>query len=184
MARTQRVRVYLAGPAGVGKTTVAQALAARYGCQRIGLGDLVREECAHRGLDPTRANLQPVGDAIRTEHDDDAALARLALDRALPGARGVVVDGVRLVAEAEALREAGWIGVGVWAEPEARERRLLARDGAADVPRHRTEGEADRVRVDIRFETAEEPVRFRDGLEWLVSRVAALAATRAARALC
>ena len=183
MARTQRVRVYLAGPAGVGKTTVAQALAARYGCQRIGLGDLVREECARRGLDLTRANLQAVGDAIRAEHDDDAALARLALDRALPGARGVVVDGVRLVAEADALREAGWIGVGVWAEREACERRLLARDGAAHVPGHRTEREADHVRVDVWFETDDNPTHTWDGREWLVSWVTARAAARAARAL-
>ena len=37
------VRLYLAGPAGVGKTKVAEGLASRYGFQRISLGDLVRE---------------------------------------------------------------------------------------------------------------------------------------------
>ena len=173
MAGTQRMRLYLAGPAGAGKTRVAQGLASRYGFQRIGLGDLVREECLRLGLPLTRFYLQETGDRVRIAADDDAALVALALARVLPGARGVVVDGVRLVAEAEALREAGFFGVGLQAPDEVRRARLQARDGPDEVPRHRTEREAGRVPVDLRFvNVSEDPVVFAHGLGWLLHRCA------------
>lgn len=172
MVRARRLRVYLAGPAGVGKTKVAERLASRYGFQRISLGDLVREECIRLGLPLTRANLQAVGDLLRRDRDDDAALAAMALERVLPDARGVVVDGVRLVAEAEALHRSGFVGVGIHARDDVRLGRLRARDGSADVPEHRTEREAERVPVDLRFANlSEDPVVFGHGLEYLLSRL-------------
>ena len=123
------------------------------------------------GLPLTRGNLQAVGDLLRRDRDDDAALAAMALERALPDARGVVVDGVRLVAEAEALRASGFLGVGVHARDDVREARLLTRDGSADVPEHRTEREAERVPVDLRFVNgSEDPAVFAHGLEWLLYR--------------
>ena len=172
MVRARRLRVYLAGPAGVGKTKVAEGLASRHGFQRISLGDLVREECMRLGLPLTRAYLQAVGDLLRRDRDDDAGLVAMALARVLPAARGVVVDGVRLVAEAEALRRSGFVGVGVHARDDVRLGRLRARDGSADVPEHRTEREAGRVPVDLRFvNLSEDPVVFAHGLEWLLCRL-------------
>ncbi len=166
------VRLYLAGPAGVGKTKVAEGLAARHGFQRISLGDLVREECMRLELPLTRGNLQAVGDLLRRDRDDDAALAAMTLARVLPAARGVVVDGVRLVAEAEALRCSGFVGVAVHAREDVRLGRLRARDRSADVPEHRTELEAKRVPVDLRFVNgSDDPAVFAHGLEWLLYRV-------------
>ena len=174
------MRLYLAGPAGAGKTMVAEGLASRYGFQRTSLGDLVREECLRLGLPLTRSHLQATGDRLRHAADDDAALVALALARVLPGARGVVVDGVRLVAEAEALRGAGFFGVGLQAPDEVRRGRLQARDGSADVPAHRTEREAGRVPVDLRFvNLSEDPVAFGHGLGWLLHRCAESQARRA-----
>ena len=84
----------------------------------------------------------------------------------------LVVQRMRLVAEAEALRRGGFVGVGIHARDDVRLGRLRARDGSADVPEHRTEREAERVPVDLRFvNLSEDPVVFGHGLEYLLSRL-------------
>ncbi len=144
------MRIYLAGPSGVGKTTVAGVLAREYGFERVGLGDMCREECQRRGWPEDRRHLQRAGDRLRG--NDPAGLVRRVIyqntvkaslvDGFVPPAR-VVVDGVRLFAEALALRDAGFIGVAVSgpAGPLTRE-----------VRGHPTEVEAGRVPVDLRLE--------------------------------
>ena len=104
------VRVYLAGPAGAGKTEAATWLCRRHGFARISLGDFCRVEAERRGWPCDRVHLQSAGDRLRD--GDPARLAAMALD----GARrlgDVVIDGVRLVAEAEYLRAHDVIGVRV-----------------------------------------------------------------------
>jgi len=49
--------LYLAGPAGSGKTEVAAILAEQHGFTRISLGDLCREEATRRGWPANRSHL-------------------------------------------------------------------------------------------------------------------------------
>ena len=131
--------LYLSGPSGVGKTEVAEILADRHGYAVLSLGGLCRLAAERRGLPTDRVTLQRMGDEMR--RGDDARLARDAYMAALRGPGPVVIEGVRLRAEGGYLAAQGVIGVRVEAPEAARWARLLARDGSAQVPQHRTESE-------------------------------------------
>ncbi len=171
------MRIYLAGPSGVGKTTVAEVLVREYGFERVGLGDLCREECQRRGWPEDRRHLQRAGDRLRG--DDPAGLVRRVIyqsvvkstlvDGFAPPAR-LVVDGVRLRAEAAALRDAGFVGIAVTGPAAALTR---------EVRGHRTEVEAGRVPVDLRLEPGDlHGLRARVGV--LMQLVEAIESERAA----
>lgn|GEM_PF-5437099 len=141
------IRLYLGGPAGAGKSTVADLLVRRFGFLRVSLGDVVRHECAARGIPPTRSHLQTMGDALRGGRS--AALA-IAAHRSIPAtAARVVIDGVRLHAEAMYLQGAGYVGMAVEAPSSVRSARLLARDGTVEVSAHVTEVQAETLPVDV-----------------------------------
>ena len=146
---TEPLRLYLAGPAGSGKTEVARLLEERHGFGRVSLGDLCREEAARRGVPADRATLQAMGDLLRAT--DPARLAVLAWARAKTIRGPLVIEGVRLRAEATYLRARGVIGVSVEAPAEVRAARLLVRDGSSRVPQHRTEREAGTLPADLRL---------------------------------
>lgn len=141
----QPLRLYLAGPAGAGKSTVAEILAEHFGFHRVGLGDIVRRECARRGLDPTRRNLQAVGLRGSVPH----RLAALAAGMAVGTQAPAVVEGVRLRAEAEYLAGLGYIGVHVEAPEPLRISRVAVRDGSNFVPDHPTQSGASALPVDL-----------------------------------
>lgn len=137
------MRLYLSGPAGAGKSTVARLLCARYGFYAVSLGGIARLHCLMRGVEPTRAALQAAGDLVRA--GDEAGLARLALRTIPEDVDDVVIEGVRLRAEALLLRDAGFVGVAIHARAAVRAARLRARDGSEVVPSHQTEAEATTV---------------------------------------
>ena len=167
------VRVYLAGPAGAGKTETARWLSEHHGFHRVSLGDICRAETIRRGWPADRFHLQAAGDHLRA--GDPARLAALALQEA-SGQGDVVIDGVRLMAEGEYLRARGVIGVRLEAPEAVRRARLHRRDGAGDVPEHETETEAARVPADFVWST--DPIGDGSALRVLVARVAALHASR------
>lgn len=145
--RLPAVHIYLAGPAGAGKALVAQHLADHHRFARISLADFCRREAERLGWPEDRRNLQAAGDRLRGT--DAATLGRLAVETSTPrGAWGVVVDGVRLPEEAQALRWDGFLGVGVSASDWTRARRLRARGERWPVPAHPTEWEAGEVQID------------------------------------
>ncbi len=159
------LKIALAGPAGSGKSTVAQALAA-VGFRRESLGEVARRACLARGWPVDRRHLQEAGDALRAGHGDNpsgpAALARTAVLRlefaaSMEGAwrtdcrAGWVLDGVRLPAEADWLRARGWAVVLLDVPEERRAARVMARDGAP-VPDHHTERGWTGIRADVRLQ--------------------------------
>lgn len=118
------LRLFLTGPAGSGKSTLAGILVERHGFTRISLGDIPRALAAERGVAPTRAVLQRLGDELRG--GDPARLAQLVLPQ-ISGEARIVVDGVRLREEADVLRAAGFCGVAVEAPRHVRRCRLSER---------------------------------------------------------
>jgi dephospho-CoA kinase len=147
---TVPARIYLAGPTGSGKTTLAAVLEREYGFVRVSMGGLCRRIAAVFGLRGDRHGLQAVGDMLRYL-SGPSALAELAAREAL-AARRVVVDGVRLHAEAEYLRARGWRGIRLECSEADRAARLRARDGEIGDNRlseHATEQEARTVAADV-----------------------------------
>ena len=145
--RLDPILLFLAGPSGAGKGLVAEHLAEEHRFARISLADFCRAECEALGWPQDRRHLQQAGDRLRGT--DPATLARLAVETHTPaGAMGIVVDGVRLPEEAQALTWAGFAGIGVSASDWTRAWRLRARGEGWPVPAHPSEWEAGECFID------------------------------------
>jgi cytidylate kinase len=169
---TEPLRLYLAGPAGSGKTEIARLLAEQHGFARVSLGDLCRAEAARRGVPADRATLQAMGDLLRAT--DPARLAVLAWARAKTIRGPLVIEGVRLAAEGRYLRGRSVIGVAVDAPEALRAARLWRRDRVAAVPEHRTEREALGLPVDLRLTNGGDRAALERAVRLAVARAALL----------
>ncbi|MEM0026328.1 MAG: AAA family ATPase [Ignisphaera sp.] len=99
-----KVVIVLAGLPGAGKSVVAN-VARELGLPVVSLGDVVREEVAQRGLEPTLENILNIANELRRKFGKDA-IAKLALDRiarACSSSCIVIVDGVRSLDEIETI---------------------------------------------------------------------------------
>ena len=173
--------LYLSGPAGAGKSAVAQLLETKYGFHRIGLSGFCHAMADETGVPPTRRTLQKLGDALRTRMDDPAALAVLAWRRAMSTPGPVVIEGVRLHAEAAYLRTQDAIGVAVEAPELVRAARLRVRDGSDRVPAHATEREAGSGPVDLRIANGGDRPALEQAVRLAVAWAALLQAERVSR---
>lgn len=120
--------VGLTGPNAAGKGEVAARLHGR-GFAVHSLSDIVRDEAASRGLDPSREHLIQVGNELRRRGG-----AGVLAERVLPrlGDRAVV-DSIRNPAEVVVLRRAaGFILVAVEAPARLRFARTVARARPGD----------------------------------------------------
>ncbi|HEX7963614.1 MAG TPA: AAA family ATPase [Candidatus Saccharimonadales bacterium] len=120
------------GTAGAGKDTVANLLAQLFGLQNLSSGDFLRVITRYaykqpHDFNPARDQLYEVANYLRHEVDP-ATLVKLCILQArvqrLPGA---VISGLRSMGEAEAVRAAGGIIVGVDADPHVRYQRMTSR---------------------------------------------------------
>lgn len=144
------MRLYLAGPAGAGKSTAAGILALR-GFTAYRLSDLLRDRERQR----SRGWLQRYGDRLREAFGPEALavaahLAVLCDEDAAGRAVDAAIDGVRLPEEAEYLRAQGYRGLRIEAPEELRLARL-ARTGRSlsnAEAQHPTEQEACPVPAD------------------------------------
>ncbi|HEY6283087.1 MAG TPA: AAA family ATPase [Nitrososphaerales archaeon] len=125
--------VAITGMPGAGKSTAAQALVQK-GWKRVVMGDVIRSETKRRGLEPDAKNTGDVMKLLRKELGD-AAVADLCLKEIeKTGAKKVVVDGIRSMAEVDEFRKgADVLLVAVHASP-ARRFELLKDRGRKDDP--------------------------------------------------
>jgi dephospho-CoA kinase len=113
----------------------ASKIARHHGLAVVVMGDIIREEAARQGLEPTDRNLGRIGNALRARDGPDA-IARRILDRVMAtGKDVVVVDGLRSKAEADFFRAQAeeFHLVEVYAPAEARLKWLATR-GRPDDP--------------------------------------------------
>ncbi|MFL6321842.1 MAG: AAA family ATPase [Nitrososphaeraceae archaeon] len=109
----RRLIVCLTGMPGAGKSTVAHSLKEK-GFSVIAMGDMIREEARQQNLDPTDTNL---GDLMLKLRKDlgPGAIAHLILRKikregiASSGRHGIVVDGIRGIAEVDILKRVGCV---------------------------------------------------------------------------
>jgi dephospho-CoA kinase len=136
---TQSLRLIgVAGTAGAGKDTVANLVCEMFNVQNLSSGDFLRviTRYAYKqayDFNPARDQLYQVANYLRNEVDP-ATLVKLCILQAqvqqLPGA---VISGLRSMGEAEAVREAGGIIIGVDADPHVRYQRMTARQRDAEA---------------------------------------------------
>ncbi len=124
------MRIGVAGLNGAGKTEVVRFFERR-SFYPVSLSDVIREDLAGDGLEPTRENMIERGRALR-ERYGSAVLAERAI-ATLPSDRHHVIDSIRHPAEIEALKAAGSFAL-LWVSAEARTRfaRSQARGRAGD----------------------------------------------------
>lgn len=121
------------GMPGSGKGVVG-GVAAEYGFSTVIMGDVIREEVARRGLEPTPENVGRVMLGLRDE-EGPAVVA----ERSVPRIEGsasevVVVEGIRSLDEVLEFRRRfpGFILAAIHASPETRFRRIYRRERSDD----------------------------------------------------
>lgn len=91
------------GLPGSGKGEASQ-IARQHGLAVVVMGDVIRQEAARQGLEPTDHNLGRIGNALRAS-DGPQAVAKKTFERAIAtGKEVVVVDGLRSREEADFFR--------------------------------------------------------------------------------
>jgi dephospho-CoA kinase len=131
---TRQKIIAVVGMPGSGKAIVSKVASTR-GIPVLVCGDIVREATKRRGLAPTPENTGKVMLAIRQEEGPAVVAERLIPKIASSAAPILVVEGVRGMAEVEALRRNHTVViVAVHSSPKTRYERLIAR-GRSDDPK-------------------------------------------------
>ncbi len=123
------------GMPGSGKS-VASNTAREMGLKVVVMGDIIRQEAARLGLEPSDENLGNVGNVLRAKEGPEA-VARRTLETA-SGEKIAVIDGLRSKAEADFFRANAdeFHLVEIVAPADARMRWIISR-GRPDDPRAR-----------------------------------------------
>jgi dephospho-CoA kinase len=170
------------GLPGSGKGEAA-AVAREAGVPVVTMGDVIREACRDRGLDPAQHHGE-VAKSLR-EEGGPGAIAERSLPRieaALDGAETVLVDGLRSPAEADRFEAAfgdAFVLVSVEAPFETRAERLADRDrDDSDVDREALRAREERElgfgmgevmeRADVRVENTGSLAAFRERVRELL----------------
>ncbi len=137
------MRVGIAGLNAAGKTEVVRFLESR-SFYPASLSDVIREDLAGEGLEPTRPNMIERGRSLR-ERFGPAILAERVRER-LPRDRNWVIDSIRHPAEVEALRRGGdFVLVWIDAPDRLRFQRSLER-GRVGAPQNLGAFQAEQAR--------------------------------------
>jgi len=119
----------LTGTIAAGKTTVAEILKKR-GFEHYTYSDILRIEAKKRDINPTRENLQALGNKFKEESRNNGILSKLIIENAK--SKDIVADGIRTVEEIHELKKHGAWVIAVDAEQRTRFERLHARQRAGD----------------------------------------------------
>jgi dephospho-CoA kinase len=130
--------VGVAGTAGAGKDTVAEVLCRLFDMQNLSSGDVVRSITRHvyhlpPNFNPVRDQLYEVANYLRTELDPAVMVKICILEARVMGMERGLISGLRWLGEAEAIRDAGGIIIGVDADPRLRYDRIYARGRDAET---------------------------------------------------
>jgi len=124
------------GMPGSGKSEAA-TVAEEVGVPVLIMGDVIRQECRDRGLDPAQHHGR-IAQALREEHGPGAIAQRSLpiIEEYLADSDAVLVDGIRSDVEVETFREAfgeDFTLVHVFAPRELRKERIESRDRPGDT---------------------------------------------------
>lgn len=168
------------GLPGSGKGEAAEVARER-GIPVVTMGDVIRQECRDRGLDPAQHHGE-IAQALR-EENGPAAIAERSLpllEAELDGADTVLVDGLRSGVELDAFRERfgdEFLLVSIEAPFEVRRERIEERgrdDPDSETLKERDErelgfGMGDAMeRADVRIENTDSLARFREQITTLL----------------
>lgn len=122
----------VAGTAGAGKDTVTQLLGELFGLRDLNTGDIVRALTRHvyrlpHDFNPVRDQLYEVANFVRNEIDPAGWVKLAMLEGQAQQLEFGVISGLRSMGEADAIRQAGGLIIGVDASPQIRYERIHLR---------------------------------------------------------
>ena len=141
--------IAISGMPGAGKAVASQA-GKQLGFDVYVLGDVIREETEHRGLDPTPQNMGAVMLDIRAKEGPAVVAKRLLVKIEQSKASTVIIEGVRSLHELNEIRtKYELIPLAIHASPKTRFHRLLARNRSDDPKTWETFQERDFRELDV-----------------------------------
>jgi dephospho-CoA kinase len=147
--RGEKKVIAISGMPGAGKGVASNA-GKQLGLEVFVLGDVIREETEHRGLDPTPRNVGEVMLDVRAKEGPAVVAKRLLPKIEQAKSRTVIVEGVRSLHEVKELRTMyEVISLAIHASPKSRYDRLLARNRSDDPKTWETFQERDFRELDV-----------------------------------
>ena len=129
--------VGLSGTLNAGKDTAAQYLVSEHGFMHVSSGDVLRVEAARQGRDDSRPTLIEIGVELRKQYGTLGAIVIRGIEQWQEQreafAAGLVVSGLRVVGEAQEVKDQNGKLVFVDAPVEERYRRMVARSRDAEA---------------------------------------------------
>jgi dephospho-CoA kinase len=92
MSKTKVIGI--SGGIGSGKTALANEVSEKLGCHKVGFGDYVRSLAEEQGLEPSRENLQTLGEQLVTSNLEEFCTAVL-FQKGWKKDSHLVVEGIR-----------------------------------------------------------------------------------------
>jgi len=122
----------VAGTAGAGKDTVAGLLSQMFNLQNLSSGDYLRVITRYaykqpHDFNPARDQLFYVANYLRNEISPATLVQLCILQAQAQKLSGAIISGLRSMGEADAVRQAGGIIVGIDADPKLRYERMTVR---------------------------------------------------------
>jgi dephospho-CoA kinase len=132
--------VGVAGTAGAGKDTVTEIMCKLYAMQNLSSGDVVRAITRHvyklpADFNPAHDQLYEVANYLRVQIDPALLVKICILQAQALQLNRAVITGLHSIGEAEAVRDAGGIIIGIDADPKVRYERIFARGRSNELPK-------------------------------------------------
>jgi len=120
----------LTGTIAAGKTALAEILKKK-GFAHYTYSDILRIEAKKRNIDPTRKNLQDLGNKVKEESNNQGILSRMIIENAKTS--NIIADGIRTPDEIKELKKnPDTIIIGIDAPQLVRYDRLISRKRKGD----------------------------------------------------
>lgn len=123
----------ITGTDGSGKGSVVEYLVSRHGFVHYSARGLILDEIRRRGIEDTsRAQMRTIANDMRSLYGDDYIVTHNLKKIAEEGTQNAIIESLRAVAEAEALKKAGGILIAVDADQKIRYERVQGRRSETD----------------------------------------------------
>lgn len=122
----------ITGTDGAGKGTVVDYLVKEKGFVHYSSRNWFLEIIVEKGMEPTRANMRSVANALRKQRGNDCVVQEYLKRAHEAGHENFIIESIRATAEAEAIKKNGGVLLAVDADVHIRYERIMSRASSSD----------------------------------------------------